>query len=141
MTVRFAVSLILLICVNGLVACSATKPNTKPSKPSAEPQASSVRLKQQQVTPTGQLQDQVVEKPLFAIVVSPKRILVNGVELPNPAALNAFLEKQSSPVLTLTAHRCLSPQATSEILSIVQAHTDSPIPFGTRGDLTDPDCE
>ena len=125
------------------MACASTESTSPPTKISIqnEPKASSLRLKQQRVTQTGQIQDQVVEKALFEIVASPKRILVNGIQLDGTEALDTFLKKQKSPVLTLIAHKCLSPQATSKILSIVQAHTQSPIPFGTRGEFTDPECQ
>lgn len=83
---------------------------------------------------------QVLEKDLFNIKVSSKKLEVNATPIKNLKELEKILGAYDKPVITLAAHICMQASDTSEILTLTQSYTDSPIAFGSWGTYDDADC-
>lgn len=83
---------------------------------------------------------QVIEKDLFNIEVSATSLKVNSTPVKDLKALEKILAAYPKPVLTLAAHICMSAAQTTEIMTLAQTYTDSPIAYGSWGDYDDPEC-
>ena len=105
------------------------------------PTPGSVRIKQPPIGEDGKPQPTYVDKTMYTVVAAPGSLSVNGVAMADMAALKTFLDAQTKPVLMLSAHRCLSSELATELMTLLQAHTDTPIPYKSHGTVADPVCE
>lgn len=83
---------------------------------------------------------QLIEKDLFNVKVANNMLEVNGTPIKNLKVLEEILGAYDKPVITVAAHICMQASATSEILTLAQSYTDSPIAFGSWGTYDDNDC-
>jgi hypothetical protein len=123
---------ILLISLSLLAAGCA-------SKKAVEPQPQTIHIRSDAVI-SGTGVGPIVTKKLFNIVMDPKRIRVNGTPVKDLAALERLLAAYEKPVLTIGTHKCLSPERTTQLMTLAQRHTDTPIAYGSYGDFNDPEC-
>lgn len=117
----------------------AAKPTRSARSTKVEPQKIRIEApSQSRLSPTAK--PEIIEKDLFNIEASPNSIKVNSVPVKNLKALEKILASYPRPVLTLAAHICMSAAQTTEIMSLAQTYTDSPIAYGSWGDYEDPEC-
>ncbi len=119
---------------------SKTIKSAKSARPSkVEPQKIQIEAPNQgRSSPTSK--PQVIEKDLFNIEVTSMSLKVNSTPVKNLKALEKILAAYQKPVLTLAAHICMSAAQTTEIMTLAQSYTDSPIAYGSFGDYEDPEC-
>lgn len=130
-------ALALLLLASALfTACAST-----PSEKASEPQPQSIHLRSDIDSNPGPSGPRLVKKDLFNIVVGPKTLTVNGSPLKNLNALENLLRKYEQPALTVATHRCLSTEKAAEVLSLAQGYTNTPIAFGSYGNIDDPECQ
>ncbi len=127
--------------VNTRTQQERSKPQTERARPSNKVQPQTIRIE----APTSGRQSptakpQIIEKDLFNIKVSSNRLEVNATPIKNLKALEKILGSYDKPVITVAAHICMQASATSEVLTLAQSYTDSPIAFGSWGSYDDADC-
>lgn len=83
---------------------------------------------------------QLIDKDLFNVKVSSEALEVNDTPIKNLKELEKILGAYDKPVITIAAHICMQASATSEILTLAQSYTDSPIAFGSWGTYDDNEC-
>jgi len=81
-----------------------------------------------------------VAKNLFNILVTPQRIQVNGTPIKDLAALEKLLAAHQQPAITIGTHKCLSPAQATQVITLAQRYTDTPIAFGSYGSFDDAEC-
>lgn len=118
----------------------AAKPAKSAKSSKVEPQKIRIEAPNQpRLSPTAK--PEIIEKDLFNIEASPGSIKVNSVPVKDLKALEKILAAYPKPVLTLAAHICMSPPQTTQIMTLAQRYTDSPIAYGSWGDYEDPECQ
>lgn len=129
----------VLLCVGSFFISSCASQ----MGPKEQPVAQTIRLPDPKAAASGlpTTLEQTIKKELFNIHLSPQGIKVNGTKLADIKALEAFLAKQSKPVITIATHRCYSSARAAEVMNLARLHTDTPIAFGSFGDFSDPECQ
>lgn len=133
-------TIFLLSCLT-LGACAQTSTRQEPSSELPQPQTIRLRENPDAPQPPRGVEDPTVEKDLFNVEASPKAITVNGRRVADIGALERLFAKYSKPMITIAAHKCLSGAEAAKIMRLAQDHTDTPIPFGSYGELDDPECK
>lgn len=127
--------------VNTRTQQERNRPQSERSRPSNKVQPQTIRIDAPTTgrsSPTAK--PQFIEKDLFNIKVSSNRLEVNATRIKNLKALEKVLGAYDKPVITVAAHICMQASATSEVLTLAQSYTDSPIAFGSWGSYDDADC-
>lgn len=130
----------LLSCL-ALSACAQSPTRQEQNMDLPQPQTIRLRANPDAPRPPRGMQDPTIEKDLFNIEASPKAIKVNGREVAGIPALERLFIKHPNPMITIAAHKCLSGAQAAKIMRLAQEHTDTPIPFGSYGELGDPECQ
>lgn len=131
----FTIALPLLACVL-LQGCASNKP-----EPQNQPKPQTIHLRGDADVANPGAAGQRLTKSLFNIVINPKRITVNDTPVKSLAELEKLLSTHQRPALTIATHKCVSTEKAAEVLSLAQRHTDTPIAFGSYGNLDDPECK
>ncbi len=131
---------IVILMLTGSWLLSSCSNQTQKSESTAEPVARKIRMVNQSNDPAVVKIQPVVEKNLLNIRLSPSSILVNQAPVKNLKALESLLLANEKPVITVTAHRCVSAKKHLALMQLVQSHTTTPIALGSFGDYGDPEC-
>lgn len=83
---------------------------------------------------------ETIQKNIVQITVSPKEILLNDVAVKDTKRLNQLLKKYDKPVITISAHKCANASLTTQVMSISQDQTNTPVLYRSFGQFTDPAC-
>lgn len=130
----------LLSCI-ALGACTQSPTRQEQNTDLPAPQTVRLRANPDAPRPPRGIEDPTIEKDLFNIEASPKAIKVNGREVAGVPALERLFLKHPNPMITITAHKCLSGAQAAKIMQLAQEHTDTPIAFGSYGEHGDPECD
>lgn len=117
----------------------AKKPESRSRTSKVQPQTIRIEAPTSgRTSPTAK--PQLIEKDLFNVKVANNMLEVNDTPIKNLKALEEILGAYDTPVITVAAHICMQASETSEILTLAQSYTDSPIAFGSWGTYDDADC-
>ena len=82
-----------------------------------------------------------VNKNLFQVQATPKKLLVNGTPVKDLNEISQLFARYNKPIITLAIHRCVDANFSKTLLSTAQGLTDIPIAYNSYGEYDDPECQ